>query len=185
MRKIIKEGKPMRKVEKVIKIKEDVRIGDVILEAGDKIKEGSVQKEIDRLDKEIKKALDAKDDKELEKLHKLRMVALKQLKNEKIIVIKEDVKIGNKILEAGDRIKVLESITEISVDLAVEVEDLAKYLKDVERKFNIRSSITDLEGAGGGWPDVMFTGKEQDLLAFYNYMNGGINMSDEFYDFFN
>lgn len=104
------------------------------------------------------------------------------MRNENEIKIKEDVKIGNIILEKGDKIEVLEAITTIVVDV-VGNDDGKKYAANMGKKYNIKGTV--IGDSPNGDPEIKFIGKEADLLKFFIYYNGGDkSMEADFYDLY-
>jgi len=109
---------------------------------------------------------------------------LNKIVNESIVEIKEDVKIGDIILEVGDKIKVMEAITSIDVDIDLSGISMnqKEYIKYVQRDFNLKGSIAVERGPGGGYPVMELIGKEADLLRFYIDEYGGDEV--DFYDIY-
>ncbi len=101
-----------------------------------------------------------------------------------MIEIKEDVRIGNVILEAGDKIKVLEAVTSIDVDIDLSSTNMSnkQYIQYLKRDFNLKASIARAIGPGGGSPGMELYGKEEDRLRFFIDEYGGDEK--DFYDFY-
>lgn len=71
---------------------------------------------------------------------------------------------------------------DVVCDVVVEKEELAAYVADMKKRFNIDVEILNEEGPGGGNPEVLLHGSEEMLKLYFVEYNG--KWDEEEFDFF-